>query len=51
MLSKGEISDSSVAVDLLNISESNMLADKAYGTVESREYIESQNAKYIVPLK
>ena len=54
MLSKGEISDSSVAVDLLsdiNISESNILADKAYGTAEIREYIESQNAKYTIPPK
>lgn len=54
MLSKGETSDSAVAVDLLSdidISGSNILADKAYGTIEIRKYIESQNAKYTIPPK
>ena len=47
MLSGGETSDSDVAVDLLSyidISGSNILADKAYGTAEIRKYIESQDA-------
>ena len=54
ILSKGETSDSDIAVDLLSdidISGSNILADKAYGTAEIREYIESQNAKYTIPPK
>ena len=54
ILSKGEASDSDIAVDLLSdidISGSNILADKAYGTAEIREYIESQNAKYTIPPK
>lgn len=54
MLSKGETSDSLVAVDLLShvdISNSNILADKAYGSIKIREYIESQNAKYTIPSK
>lgn len=54
MLSKEETSDSLVAVDLLShvdISNSNILADKAYGSIKIREYIESQNAKYTIPPK
>ena len=54
MLSKGEVSDCDIAVDLLsniNIAESNVIADKAYGTNKIREYIESQNASYTIPPK
>lgn len=34
-----------------NISSSNILADKAYGTIEIRNYIDIQNAKYTIPPK
>lgn len=35
----------------LDISGSNILADKAYGTFEIREYITEQNAEYTIPPK
>lgn len=54
VLSKGEISDCDIAVDLLssiNIAGSNIIADKAYGTSKIREYIERQKASYTIPPK
>lgn len=53
-LSSGNIHDSTVAVDVLshlNISNSNVLADKAYGTKDIREYIDSKEALYTIPPK
>ena len=46
MLTGGQIHDSKVAVEILSgidISVSNILADKAYGTLEIRNYITKQN--------
>ena len=54
MLSQGQVNDNTVAIDLLSaidISRSNILADKAYGTNQIREYIKSQNANYTIPPK
>lgn len=53
-LTAGQVQDSKVAVDVLsklNIGNSNILADKAYGTVAVRDYISEQNAKYTIPPK
>jgi transposase len=50
----GNVSDCAVAVDLLskvNISGSVVLADKAYGTLDIRTHIESQNSAYCIPPK
>ena len=50
----GNIHDSSVAVDLLSgidISESTILADKAYGTKEILDYIQRQDGDYAIPPK
>ena len=35
----------------MDISGSNILGDKAYGTHEIREYITGQNADYVIPPK
>lgn len=48
----GNVSDCSVAVELLskiNISDSVVLADKAYGTLDIRTHIENQNSLYCIP--
>ena len=53
-LSGGNVSDCKVAVGMLShfdISESNILADKAYGTNEILDYIESQDSQYTIPPK
>ncbi len=53
-LSSGKIHDSTMAVDVLsylNISNSNVLADKAYGTDEIREYLTSEEATYKISPK
>ena len=53
-LSAGNDHDSIHAVPLLKMVEiegSNILADRAYGTKEIREYIVSQKAKYTIPPK
>jgi transposase len=50
----GNVSDCTVAVELLspfNISESVILADKAYGTAEIRGHIESKQSSYCIPPK
>lgn len=53
-LSAGNVNDSEVAVDVLshvNISQSNILADKAYGTNEILNYIQHQDSEYTIPPK
>lgn len=53
-LSKGNINDNTVAIDVLSnicLTDANVLGDKAYGTVEIREYIVSQGASYTIPPK
>lgn len=52
LLSSGSDHDSVHAVHLLkkvNIGESNILGDKAYGAKAIREYISSHNALYTIP--
>lgn len=52
MLSGGQVHDSKVAVQLLsgvNITKSNIIGDKAYGTVAIRNYITEQDAQYTIP--
>ena len=54
MLTGGHVHDSKSAVDILSgidISGSNILANKAYGTLEIRNYITKQHAKYTITLK
>lgn len=54
MLTGGQVHDSKAAVDVLSeidISGSNILGDKAYGTEKIRTYITGQNAKYTIPPK
>lgn len=54
MLTGGQISDSKVAVELLSdldITGSNILGDKAYGTRKIRNHITKQNAQYTIPPK
>lgn len=53
-MSSGNLHDSTQAVAVLsniNIQNSNILADKAYGTNEIREYIKSHEASYTIPPK
>ncbi len=54
LLSGGQVHDSKIAVDVLSsidISDSNILGDKAYGTEKIRAYITENNAKYTIPPK
>lgn len=53
-LSARNVNDASVAVDVLShvdISQSNILGDKAYGTNEILDYIQRQNGEYSIPPK
>ena len=53
-LSAGNLHDSTLATDVLShadINGSNILADKAYGTNEIREFITSNDATYTIPPK
>ena len=53
-LSAGNVNDSTVAIDVLShvkLSGSNVLGDKAYGTVAIRDYITSKEATYTIPPK
>ena len=53
-LSSGNVNDNTLAVEVLShveIKDSNILGDKAYGTKEIREYIVSQEATYTIPPK
>ena len=52
MLTGGQVHDFKATVDVLSgidISGSNILGDKAYGTEKIRTYITEQNAKYTIP--
>lgn len=54
LLTGGQVHDSRAAHQLLksiNLSQSNVIADKAYGTAEIREYIESEEGSYPIPPK
>ncbi len=54
MLTAGNVNDSVVAVELLStidISNSNVLADKAYGTNEILDYIQCADSEYTIPPK
>lgn len=54
LLSRGNEHDSTHAIELLskiNISESNIHADKAYGSKSIREYVTEHNAAYSIPLR
>jgi transposase len=51
-LSAGNINDSEAAADVLShvdISQSDVLADKAYGTNEILDYIQHQDSEYTIP--
>ena len=53
-MTAGQVHDSRKAVEILselNIQGSNILADKAYGTREIREYIEEKGGRYTIPPK
>lgn len=53
-LSGGNVHDSKVAVEVLShldISNSNILADKAYGSNEILDYIQRQDSEYTIPPK
>jgi transposase len=53
-LSSGNINDNTLAVEVLShveIKDSNIQGDKAYGTKEIREYIASKEASYTIPPK
>jgi len=54
LLSPGNDHDSIHAIEILSkieIEGSNILGDRAYGTKDIRDYITSQNAKYVIPPK
>lgn len=54
LLSGGQVHDSKVAIPMLSelrINDSNILADRAYGTKEIRSYISEQGEKYTIPPK
>ncbi|MGN0517585.1 MAG: IS5 family transposase, partial [Acutalibacteraceae bacterium] len=54
ILTGGEEHDSKQAIPLLShlkIANSNILADKAYGTTDIRNYISNQEANYVIPPK
>lgn len=53
-LSAGNINDSTLAIDVLShveLSGSNVLWDKTYGTVAIRDYITSKKTTYTIPPK
>lgn len=52
MMSGGQVHDSKIAIDVLSgmdISGSNILGDKAYGTEKIRTYITKHGADYTIP--
>lgn len=54
LLTGGQVHDAKAAIELLTgmeISGSNILADKAYGSEQFRGYIIAQGAAYIIPPK
>lgn len=53
-LSAGNVNDATVAVDVLthiDISNGTVLADKAYGTKEILDYLQTNDADYAIPPK
>ena len=54
LLSGRQVHDAKAAIELLSgveIAESNILADKAYGSEQSRGYIITQGEAYTIPPK
>lgn len=54
LLTSGNVHDSTVAVELLSrldLTDSNVLADKAYGTNQILNYIQSADGEYTIPPK
>ena len=54
LLTAGKVNDSTLAVELLSrleLSESNILADKAYGTNQILDYIQRADGEYTIPPK
>lgn len=54
MLTGGQVHDSAMlqpALDQLNIQHATVLADKAYGSWENREYIANHDADFCIPPK
>ena len=54
MLTGGQVHDSIMmkpVLDQLDISQSVILADKAYGSAENRKYISDRGAQYCIPPK
>lgn len=54
MLTGGQVHDSVMlkpALERLDISQSVVLADKAYGSAENRKYISDRGAQYCIPPK
>lgn len=54
LLTSGNVHDSTVAVELLSrldLTDSNVLADKAYGTNQILNYIQSADSEYTIPTK
>jgi len=53
-LSPGNVHDCTVAIDVLDgvtLTGSLLIGDKAYGTLDIRNYIESQGGSYCIPPK
>jgi transposase len=53
-LTPGNVNDCAVAIEVLSgvkFEGSTVMGDKAYGTLEIREYIESRGASYCIPPK
>jgi transposase len=54
ILTGGQVHDSQAAQPLLtqlNLAGVNVIADKAYGTTELRQYIEAESGQYTIPPK
>ncbi|AKP63585.1 transposase [Levilactobacillus koreensis] len=54
LLTGGQVHDSRAAKTLLeslDLSDSNVIADKAYGTTELRQYITAESGTYTIPPK
>ena len=54
LLTAGDVNDSTVAAELLSrrdLSESNVLGDKAYGTAQILDYIQQADGEYTIPPK
>ncbi|AKP64325.1 hypothetical protein ABN16_04495 [Levilactobacillus koreensis] len=54
LLTGGQVHDSRAAKTLLeslDLSDSNVIADKAYGTTDLRQYITAESGTYTIPPK